>query len=54
MKGFAKWLVQLGVALIAIWFISGVPLLISGLQNGKFLWKEYIETLTKMIDSMCP
>ena len=54
MKGFAKWLVQLGVALIAIWFISGVPLFISGLQNGKFLWKEYIETLTTMVDSNFP
>jgi len=54
MKGFAKWLIQLGVALVAIWLISGVPLLISGLQKGQFLWKEYIETLKSMIDSLFP
>lgn len=54
MKGFAKWLIQLGVALVSIWLISGVPLLIYGFQDGQFLWKEYIDTLKNLIESLFP
>lgn len=54
MKGFAKWLIQLAVALVSIWLISGAPLLIYGFQEGKFLWKEYIETLKQLIESLFP
>jgi len=54
MKGFAKWLFQLVVALISIWLISGVPLLIYGFQNGQFLWKEYIDSLIVTIDTLFP
>jgi len=54
MKGFAKWLIQLAVALVSIWLISGVPLLISGFQEGKFLWADYIDTLKNLIDSLFP
>lgn len=45
MKGFFKWVIQLIVALVSILLISGAPQLITGLQKGEFLWKEYIETL---------
>ena len=54
MKGFAKWLIQLIVALISIWLISGVPLLIYGFQEGKFLWREYIDTLKNLVESLFP
>ncbi|WP_075618435.1 ABC transporter permease subunit [Paenisporosarcina indica] len=54
MKGFAKWLIQLGVALVSIWLISGVPLLISGFQEGEFLWKEYIDKLKQLVESLFP
>lgn len=45
MKSFLKWVVQFIIALISILLISGVPLLISGLQRREFLWREYLETI---------
>ncbi len=45
MKNFLKWIVQFIVALTSILLISGLPLLISGLQKREFLWREYLETI---------
>lgn len=41
MKGFAKWVLQLVVAFVGILLISGLPILITGFQQGEFWWKEY-------------
>ncbi|WP_144510113.1 ABC transporter permease subunit [Bacillus sp. FJAT-22090] len=45
MKGFSKWVLQLVVAFIGILLISGLPILITGLQQGEFWWQEYGEHL---------
>lgn len=52
MKGIFKWVIQLVVALFSILLISGAPLLITGFQQGKLLWKEYIETLQFHVKSL--
>lgn len=52
MKGIFKWVLQLVVALFSILLISGAPLLITGFQQGKLLWKEYIETLQFHVKSL--
>ncbi|WP_391209550.1 hypothetical protein [Psychrobacillus sp. L4] len=45
MKGFLKWVLQLVVAFVGILLISGLPILITGLQQGEFWWKEYGQQL---------
>lgn len=45
MKGFAKWVLQLVVAFVGILLVSGLPILITGFQQGEFWWKEYGEHL---------
>ena len=45
MKVFWRWMFQLGVAFIGIVLISGLPLLITGFQQGEFWWKEYRDHL---------
>jgi peptide/nickel transport system permease protein len=52
MKGIFKWVIQLVVALFSILLISGAPLLITGFQQGKLFWKEYIETLQFHVKSL--
>jgi peptide/nickel transport system permease protein len=52
MKGIFKWVIQFVVALFSILLISGAPLLITGFQQGKLLWKEYIETLQFHVKSL--
>lgn len=41
MKKLSKWLLQLTVAFIGILLISGLPILITGIQQGEFWGKEY-------------
>lgn len=41
MKKLSKWLLQLTVAFIGILLISGLPILITGIQQGEFRGKEY-------------
>lgn len=41
MKGFLNWMLQLVVAFVSILLISGLPILITGFQQGEFRWKEY-------------
>ena len=41
MKAFWRWMLQLAVAFIGILLISGLPLLITGVQQGEFWWEEY-------------
>lgn len=44
-KGLLKWTLQLIVAFVGILLLSGMPILITGLQQGEFWWKEYGEHL---------
>jgi peptide/nickel transport system permease protein len=44
-KGFSKWMLQLVVAFVGILLISGLPILITGFQQGEFWWKEYGQQL---------
>ncbi|KQL17480.1 hypothetical protein, partial [Psychrobacillus sp. FJAT-21963] len=41
MKKLSIWLLQLTVAFIGILLISGLPILITGIQQGEFRGKEY-------------
>ncbi|MEI4770846.1 hypothetical protein WAX74_14575 [Psychrobacillus sp. FJAT-51614] len=43
MNGLLKWGVQLVVAFIGILLISGLPIMITGFQEGEFRWKEYTQ-----------
>ena len=45
MKVLWKWILQLGIAFVGILLISGLPLLITGFQQGEFWWKEYRDQL---------
>lgn len=45
MKVLWKWLFQLAIAFLGIILISGLPLLITGFQQGEFWWKEYKDHL---------
>lgn len=45
MKRILLWSVQFLAAFISILLLSGAPVLITGFQQGKLLWNEYIETI---------
>ncbi|MGE6487264.1 ABC transporter permease subunit [Paenisporosarcina sp. NPDC076898] len=45
MKGILLWSIQSLAAFVSVLLLSGAPVLITGFQQGKFLWNEYIETI---------
>ncbi|MGB3260623.1 ABC transporter permease subunit [Paenisporosarcina sp.] len=45
MKRILLWSIQFLAAFLSILLLSGAPVLITGFQQGKLLWNEYIETI---------
>lgn len=45
MKRILLWSIQFLAAFVSILLLSGAPVLITGFQQGKLLWNEYIETI---------
>lgn len=54
MKGLGKWLIQLVIAFAAMIVLSGLPILIRGLQQGELLVKETVEIVIQAVKNLFP
>ncbi|MCZ8538092.1 ABC transporter permease subunit [Paenisporosarcina quisquiliarum] len=52
MKRILLWSIQFLAAFFSILLLSGAPVLITGFQQGKLLWNEYIETIKLHVTSL--
>lgn len=54
MKGLGKWLLQIVIAFVAMIVMSGLPIIIRGLQQGEFLLKETVDIVVQAVKNLFP
>jgi len=54
MKSLGKWLMQLLISIVAIFVMSGLPIIIAGLQQKQWLFKEAYESVVQAVKNLFP
>lgn len=54
MKGLGKWLMQLIISVLAIFVMSGLPIIIAGLQQRQLLFKEANDMVIQAVKNLFP